>query len=327
MGQGMKHGAQMAIDEANKLYPQYKFVLLALDDRSDPKEAVNAASQIISDRQVYGVVGHLNSGCSIPASTVYHKRNLPMVSPASTNPKLTKQGLNNVFRLCATDEVQGQFCAEYLRQNTLNTIAVIHDKTPYGQGLAEELIKTVKSNKGTIVCYEGISLGDKDFKSLLIRIKSLHPQAIYFGGMYQEGGLISKQAKELALNIPMVGGDGIYSNEYIKIAGSASEGDIATCIGLPPEKLPKAIAFIKSYKVRFPGFDMQPYDAMTYDTTMLLAQTIVKAGLDRGAIVKELRQTNYDGLTGKVMFDVNGDTLNKAISLYVVKNGTWVYKE
>lgn len=327
MGQGMKHGAQMAIEDANKLYPPYKFVLLALDDRADPKEAVNAANQIISDRRVYGVVGHLNSGCSIPASMVYQKRNLAMISPASTNPKLTKQGLSNVFRLCATDEVQGQFCAEYLHRNQIHKIAVIHDKTPYGQGLAEELVKTVKARKGKIVCYEAVNLGDKDFKSLLIKIKSLHPQAIYFGGMYQEGGLISKQARELALNIPVIGGDGIYSSEYIKIAGNASEGDLATCIGLPPEKLPRAQAFINRYKQRFPGFDMQPYDAMTYDTTMLLAQAIVKAGLDRGAVVNELHRTLYDGLTGKVQFDADGDTLNKAISLYTVKNGTWVYKE
>lgn len=141
MGQGMKNAATLAIEEANenKVLNDVRFELLALDDRGDPKEAVNAAYQITSDKAVYGVVGHLNSGCSIPASLVYNRHNIIMISPASTNPKLTLQGFKNVFRICATDDVQGSFAAKFICKNSaIVQVAIIHDKTPYGQGLAEE---------------------------------------------------------------------------------------------------------------------------------------------------------------------------------------------
>jgi branched-chain amino acid transport system substrate-binding protein len=182
MGQGMKNGATLAIEEANQTSQEIKFELLALDDRADPKEAVNIANQIISDKDVYGVVGHLNSGCSIPASSVYNKYNLVMISPASTNPKLTLQGFTNIFRTCTTDDVQGSFAADFIYKKKMEKVAIIHDKTPYGQGLAEEFQKTFKNLGGKITCFEGISLGDRDFKALLIKVKNMHPQMIYFGG-------------------------------------------------------------------------------------------------------------------------------------------------
>lgn len=330
MGQGMKNAAVLAIEEANrnKLLKYTRFELLALDDRADPKEAVNAASQIVSDKDVYGVAGHLNSGCSIPASAVYHRHNVLMISPASTNPKLTLQGFKNVFRICTTDEVQGSFAAEFVYKNrNFKHLAVIHDKTPYGQGLAEEFRQTFQALGGTVLCFEGINLGDRDFKALLIKIKNLNPQAIYFGGMYQEGGLISKQAKQLGLDIPLIGGDGIYSPEYMKIAGKASEGDTATMIGLPAEKLPKAKDFIKEYRTRFPDTDMQPYDPYTYDTINIIIEAIKNAGMDREKIIEHVRTIEYEGLIGTTRFDDKGDTLNKKVTCYSVKEGKWVIAE
>lgn len=329
MGQGMKNGATLAIEEANskKIVKGVKFELLALDDRADPKEAVNCANQIISTPDVYGVVGHLNSGCSIPASAIYNRHNLVMISPASTNPKLTLQGFKNVFRVCTTDDVQGSFAANFIYKKLgIKDVAIIHDKTPYGQGLAEEFKKTLEKLGGKVLCFEGISLGDKDFKALLIKIKSLAPQAIYFGGMYQEGGLISKQAKEISLSVPLIGGDGIFTNEYIKIAGRASEGDIATMIGVPPEKLPKAKEFVEKYKKRFPNIDMQPYDPYTYDATNIIIEAIKNVGLDKEKIIEYVSNIEYEGIIGKTKFDKKGDTLNKSITCYVVKNGKWVIK-
>lgn len=323
MGQGMKNGAMLAIEEANQSLKDIQFELLALDDRADPKEAVNVANQIVSDKSVCGVVGHLNSGCSIPASAVYNRHNLVMISPASTNPKLTLQGFTNIFRICTTDDVQGSFAADFIYKKNLKEVAVIHDKTPYGQGLAEEFQKTFNELGGKVLCFEGISLGDRDFKALLIKIKSQNPQIIYFGGMYQEGGLISKQAKEMGLNIPLVGGDGIYTGEYIKIAGKSSEGDMATMIGSPPDKLAKAKDFIEKYKSKFPNMDMQPYDPYTYDTTNIIIEAVKNIGLDKGKIIDYIKNIKYNGIIGETRFDEKGDTLNKEITCYCVKDGKW----
>lgn len=329
MGQGMKNGATLAIEEANKnkVMKGVRFELLALDDRADPKEAVNAANQIVSDRNVYGVVGHLNSGCSIPASAVYHRHNLVMISPASTNPKLTLQGFKNVFRICTTDDVQGSYAAEFLYKNMkFKKVAIIHDKTPYGQGLAEEFKKTYEALGGKVLSFEGISLGDKDFKALLIKIKSLNPEVLYFGGVYQEGGLISKQAKELNLLVPLVGGDGIFTKEYIKIAGKSSEGDMATMVGVPPEKLSSAKEFTEKYKKRFPHIDMQPYDPYTYDATNIIIEAINAVGLNKEKIIEYVRNIRYKGVIGETKFDEKGDTQNKKITFYYVKNGKWEVK-
>ena len=329
MGQGMRNGALLAVEEANQKYKAQglTFELVQFDDRADPKEAVNIANQIISDSHIYGIIGHLNSGCSIPAASVYARKNVVMISPASTNPKLTQLGLANVFRLCTTDEVQGSFAAKQLLKDKIKKVAIIHDKTPYGQGLAEEFKKTFEAGGGSVAIFEGISIGDKDFKALLIKIKTLSPEAIYFGGMYQEGGLLSKQAKELKLSVPVVGGDGIYSNDFIKIAGAVCEGDLATTIGLPLAKLPKGSEFIAKYQKKFPNIDMQPYDPATYDATNLLIEAVVASNKDKAKILEYIKKANYEGVTGKVQFDTKGDTLNKAVSMYVVKQGKWVDKD
>lgn len=339
MGQGMKNAAQMAVDEEKerRIYGQTAtsrgtlpgvgiFIeLAAFDDRADPKEAVNVASQIVSDRAIVGVVGHLNSGCSIPASAVYNRYNLLMISPASTNPKLTQQGFKNVFRTCTTDEVQGSFAAGYsFRKLGLRKISIIHDKTPYGQGLAEEFSKKFRDDGGKILSFDGINIGDKDFNALLTRIKSLSPQVIFFGGVYGEGGLISRQAKGLGLKVPLIGGDALKSPEYIDIGGKATEGDIITMVGLPAEKLPQSKEFIDKYTKLYPNAKIQPYDAYTYDTTNMIIQAIRTVGSDKTKIGDYIAQVKYSGLIGTTSFDEKGDTTNKAISIYKIQNGEFV---
>ncbi|MEW6679619.1 MAG: branched-chain amino acid ABC transporter substrate-binding protein [bacterium] len=325
MGQGMKRGAEMAVSEANKTLTRFKFELVSFDDRADPKEAVNVAAQIISDPNIYGVVGHLNSGCSIPASSVYAKKNLIMISPASTNPKLTLQGLPNVFRVCTTDDVQGSFGADFLiNKLNIKNVAIIHDKTAYGQGLAEEFKKRFEENKGVILSFDGINIADKDFKALLISIKDKKPGAIYFGGVYGEGGLISKQAKELGLNVPLIGGDGLFSPEYIKIAGNAAEGNFVTMVGVGIENLQEAQGFLERFKNKYPDVESQPYDHYTYEAANIIISAISNSGLDNLKVINWVKNVNYQGILGETKFDEKGDTLNKAISVYKVEGEKFV---
>ena len=289
---------------------------------------MNVANQIISDKKIAGVIGHLNSGCSIPASQIYAKRGLLMMTSASTNPKLTLQGLKNVFRICTTDDVQGGFAANYfIDKLKINRAAVIHDKTSYGQGLAEEFKKQFDARSGKILSFDGINIGDKDFRALLTSIKNKKPSLIYFGGMYTEGGLITKQAKELGLKVPVVSGDGVFTPEFIKIGGNATEGDYASMIGIPSDKLPKAKSFIERYKAKYPGVDMQPYDTYTYEAISLLIEAVEKAGKEPAQIVSYVAGVKYRGILGETAFDAKGDTLNKTVSIYRIKNGKFVYCE
>lgn len=326
MGQGMRNGAGLAIEMANESQDvkdkKIRFELVPVDDRADPKEAVNGANKLISDPNIAGVVGHLNSQCSIPAARVYARKNMIMISPASTNPKLTQQGLSNVFRVCTTDNVQGGFAADYLfNKRKITRVAIMHDKTTYGQGLAEEFKKRFVADGGKALFFEGINFGDKDFKAVLTRIRAANPEAIYFGGMYSEGGLITKQAKELGMNAPLMGGDGIYSPEFMKIGGAATEDDIATMIGAPPEYLASAKKFIEEYRKRYPGVDFQPYDAYSFDAAGIIIDAVLHVGTDRKAIVDYVRKIRYNGVIGETGFDEKGDTLNKTITVYTVKGG------
>ncbi len=339
MGQGMKRGAQLAVDEAN-LSGRFKrkIELRALDDRADPKEAVNVANQIVSDPQIVAVIGHLNSGCSIPAAQVYAKNNLLMVTPAATNPKLTLQQqesswkwIKNIFRVNTTDDVQGQFAANYVLKNLkIHTVCIIHDKTPYGQGLCEEFQKAYSAQGGEVLSFEGISTGDRDFKALLTRIKSQEPEAIYFGGIYNEGGLLVKQARELGLKSHFISGDALQTSEFFKVAGAASENSYITNVGIPPERIPQAKTFLESYKNKYPNKDIQPYDHYAYEATNIALLSLEKAGIQAGGnmdktkMIEFLRTLKYQGVLGVTEFDEKGDTKNKAVSIYLVKNNQFV---
>ncbi len=327
-GQGMKRAAQMAVNEANAAnrFTQYRLEFAAFDDRGDPKEAVTVANQIISDPTIIGVVGHLNSGCSIPASQVYAKRNVVMITPASTNPKLTQQGLKNVFRLCTTDDVQGPFAADFVVDSLkLAKVAIIHDKTAYGLGLAEQFRNRFESRSGPALSFDGIDVGEKDYKALITKIKSTGPDIIYFGGMHPECGLITKQAKELGLAVPVFSGDGVLTPEYVTIGGPATEGDMSSMTGLPPEKLPAAQKFIDDYKRLYPNDDMQPYDPYTYESVMIILEALEKVGTDRDKLIQYIAGVNYKGILGESSFDEIGDTRNKTITIYRVTNGKFVY--
>ena len=207
-GQGLRRAVELAVEEANasKRF-DFKLEAAPFDDRADPKEAVNVANLIVSDSRIIAVVGHYNSGCAIPAAKVYARAGIPMISPAATNPEVTRQQMSSdwvgpkiVFRVVPTDDVQGSEAARFIHGKLgKRRVALLHDKSPYGQGLAEEFKKTFLSLGGKLSSEDGISIGDKDFKALLTRIKSADPEGVYFGGLYTEAGLIVKQMRELGI--------------------------------------------------------------------------------------------------------------------------------
>jgi branched-chain amino acid transport system substrate-binding protein len=326
-GQGMKRAVQLAIDEANASdevkSAGYGFELHAEDDMGDPKQAVNVANLLASDSKVSGVVGHFNSGCSIPASPVYNESKLAMVS-VSSNPALTAQGLPNVDRVVAKDDAQGAAAGELVAGKLgIKKVAVVDDSTPYGQGLASQFISAYENAGGQVVAEEHINVGENDFGALSNRIKAKGPDAIYYAGALSQGALLSKQSKEAGLKVPLIGGDMLYSDEFIKVAGAANaEGDIATSLGLPLDQQPKGKEFSTKYEAKY-GSKPEAYDSYAYDAAWSIINAIVKAGPKRDAVMKAVRDGSLDGVTGTVAFDQNGDNKQQIISQYKVTGGEW----
>lgn len=326
-GQGMKRAVELAFREANATQEVkdagYEFVLRAEDDQGDPKQAVNVANVLAGDTEVVGVIGHFNSGCSIPASTVYEKAGLAMIS-VSSNPELTAKGNTVVNRIVAKDDAQGTFAGGLLFDEMgYKTVAVIDDSTQYGQGLADEFVKAYEAKGGVVLAREKIQPKEVDFSALATKIKGMAPDAVYYAGAHTEGGLISKQVKEGGLAVPLVGGDLIFSQEFINVAGAANaEGDIATILGLPLEQQPRGMDFKAAYEAEY-GQAPEAYDSYAYDQAWIFVRAVLQAGLDKADIADAVRNGSFDGVTGVTTFDANGDTKNQVISAYTVKGGEW----
>lgn len=340
LGKGMERGAKLAIkdmnasDDAKKLGITFEGVVG--DDQGDPKTGVNVANQFVSDPALVGVMGHLNSGVSIPASAVYNQSDVVQISPASTNPKLTLQGFKNVFRVCTIDSVQGPSGADSAIEKLGKKAAfVVDDSTPYGEGLAQEYAKEFAAKGGKVLGTEKTGDKDTDFKALVTKIKAAGADIVYYGGIYNAGALLSKQLKEAGVKAPLMGGDGLYDAEYIKLAGAANaEGDLCTSVGLPLDLLPAGAKFKEEYKAEYPNDEIAAYDAYAYDAATVIMKSVLKAAASVGAdkitstdgkkaIISEVAKFSGEGVTGPIAFDQNGDTTNKAITLYVVKGGKW----
>lgn len=332
LGQGLKRAVEMAVAEHNQANPQHPVELISFDDRSDPKEAVNVANRIVADPEVVGVIGHFNSGCSIPASRVYAENGLPMLSPASSNPELTEQQLSPqwtypkcIFRVNTTDNVQGAYGADFIVNKLgLKKIAVIHDKTAYGQGVAEEFKRKAESDGAQILAFEGLQVGDRDFRSLLTRVKALSPEALYFGGMFSEGGILVRQARDIGFNGAFLLPEANYDPAFLRVAGPAAEGAYVTFLGSPPELLESAKDFIAHYHQRYPNDELKSYDHYGYEVAQILLDAIDAVGPNRKKIITFVRNVKHNGVLGETAFDEKGDTLNKTITLFRVKNGKFV---
>jgi branched-chain amino acid transport system substrate-binding protein len=327
-GEGMKRAVELALEEANASQEvkdaKYTFVLRAEDDQADPKQAVNVANLLVSDPAVVGVVGHFNSGCSIPASGVYYRAGLAMIS-VSSNPQLTASAYFNVNRIVAKDDAQGMFAAQLLKDKLgFTKVAIVDDSTPYGQGLADEFTKTFEKAGGTIVAREKVQPKEVDFSAVVTKLDAAAPQAIYYAGALNEGALLAKQAKERGLDVPLAGGDMIYTPEFIKIAGAKNaEGDLSTALGLPLEQQPKGKEFIEKYKAKF-NVNPEAYDSYAYDSAWIFVKSVLATKPDRTQVAQAVRAGTFDGVTGSVKFDGNGDNMQQIISAYEVKNGAWV---
>lgn len=339
MGLGIKNSVDLAIKQANasNAIPGWTLELAAEDDQATPDVGKNAATKLSSDDQVVGVVGTLNSGVAQSTIPVLDAANIVQVSPANTNPSLTK-GANystaparpnaNYFRTCTTDDVQGPFAAQYLLSTGVKKVATIHDKTPYGQGLVTEFAKAFTAGGGTVVQASTINPDDDNFSAVISQVKAAGPAAVYYGGVYAEAGPLAKQMKGAGLAVPLMGGDGIYDANYIKLGGN--DGDLATSVGAPVETLDSAKAFLDGYKAAGYAEGYSAYGAYAYDAaeaiisalkTSLASASDAKSA--REATITAMASVSFDGATGKVAFDKYGDSVSRVLTVYKVVDGAW----
>ena len=328
IGIDIRNGVQLAVEDANAAGVEIggkkvRFELLAEDDEANPTKATTVAQKLV-DSKVVAVVGHFNSGASIPASKIYSDAGIPQISPGSTNPKYTQQGFQTTFRVVTHDDQQGPTIARFSLGNLkAKTIAVIDDSTAYGQGLADAFEKTAKAGGAEIVAREHTTDKDTDFKAILTKIKGRNPDLIMFGGIDPQAGPMAKQMSELGIKAKFIGGDGMQTPNFIKLAGPAAEGAMASVPGLAKEKMPGGETFLKKFKARF-NADVELFAPMGYDAVMVFIDAMKRAGsTDPAKFLPELKKTNYQGVIGPIAFDDKGDLVNGPLTIYVVKGGKW----
>lgn len=317
------HGAKAAADAINAKggINGEKIVLQIEDDACDPKQAVAVANKL-SSQPVAAVIGHFCSSSSIPASDVYAESGIPMISPASTNPLLTDRGLKTVFRTSGRDDQQAGIAAAAIVDKKLGTrIAIIHDKSTYGQGLAEGVKKGINDKGLTEVVFDTVTQGDKDFSTLISKLKQANVDLVFFGGYFAEGGLLVRQAREQGLQAKFMGGDGIAASEFSSIAGKAADGFLMTFYPDPRDN-PDAASIVKS--IRDSGYEPEGYTLYTYAALQAYSQAAASAGSTDGLKVSDaLHSGTFDTVLGKVKFDAKGDPNTEPFILYVWKDGKY----
>jgi len=328
LGKDNENGAKMAIDDLNAKGTmiggkKVKFELVPEDDAGDPKQGTAVAQKLV-DSKVMGVIGHLNSGTSIPASKIYSDAGIPQISPSATNPKYTRQGFKTTFRVVADDVHLGGTLGKYaVKELKGKSIAVIDDRTAYGQGVAEEFSKAVKASGGTVAEQQFTTDKATDFTAILTQIKAKKPDVIFFGGMDAVAGPMIRQMKQLGITAKFMGGDGICSSELPKLAGGAMADGQVVCAeagGVEGSQKVGMDKFREDYKKKF-GIDVQVYAPYVYDALNVMAAAMVKAGSpDPKVYLPVLAKTEgFKGVTGTISFDEKGDVKNGALTLYTYK--------
>jgi branched-chain amino acid transport system substrate-binding protein len=331
LGKDNENGALLAIEELNSSGieiggAKVKFELLAEDDQADPKQGSIVAQKLV-DAKVNGVIGHLNSGTTIPASKLYADAGIPQISGSATNPKYTQQGFATAFRVMANDVQQGRVLGEFAVKQGVKTVAIVDDRTAYGQGLADEFKKAAEASGLKVVANEYTNDKATDFKAILTKIKSTKAELVFFGGMDAQGGPMAKQMKELGIKAKFLGGDGVCTPEFMKLGGEATEGNYCSLPGMPLEKLAKGPEFREKFTKKF-GAEIQLYAPYVYDAVMVMADSMKRANsVESAKFLPEIGKTNYDGVTAMIEFDQLGDLKGGAISIYQYKAGKLEYVE
>ncbi|RJF97524.1 branched-chain amino acid ABC transporter substrate-binding protein [Noviherbaspirillum saxi] len=329
LGKDNEYGARMAIEELNAKGvtiggKKVKFELLAEDDAADPKQGTAAAQKLV-DAKVNGVIGHLNSGTTIPASKIYHDAGIPQISPSATNPKYTQQGFKTAFRVVANDGqlggTLGRYAAEQLKAKK---VAVIDDRTAYGQGVAEEFIKGAKGKGVQVVAQQYTNDKATDFNAILTAIKAKSPDVVFFGGMDAVAGPMLRQMKALGINAKFMGGDGICTEALAQLAGDALGDKQVVCAeagGVEEAQKKGMDDFRAAFKKKF-NVDVQIYAPYVYDAVMVMVEAMKKAdSADPAKYLPELAKINYKGVTGNIAFDNKGDIKNGTLTLYTYQGG------
>ena len=316
LGEHIKLGAQLAVEETSKAFKAlgYDLILVPYDDQAKPEVGVANARNVVADPDVLVLVGHFNSGVALPASEVYKDAMLVMISPANTATEITDRGYPNVNRVCGRDDVQGPVGARFAAQDLkLKSVYIIHDKTLYGQGVADNFRGEAKKLGMNVLGYDGTE-ERANFSPMIIPMKAKNPALVYFGGIYHQGGLLLKQMREKGVKAKFMGPDGLDSAEMVKIAGTSVMGSYYTSVAGPPDAYPETAAFAKKFKARF-GKDIESFGMYGYDAALVgikaVEQTLQSSGgkkpsrAEVSAAVRNIK--NFKGVTGAIAFDNKGD--------------------
>jgi branched-chain amino acid transport system substrate-binding protein len=328
-GEDFRSGVTLAIEDFNATQPviggkPVHFVLDAADDQADPRTGTTVAQKLVDDG-VVAVIGHFNSGTSIPAAPIYARAGIPELATA-TAPAYTQLNLPTTFRLVTSDAQQGSVLGDYVVKTLgIKRFAIVDDRTAYGEGVAQEFAKAVKAAGAQVVDQEYTNDKAVDFKSILTHIKASDPDAVFYGGADTQAAPLVKQMRELAIKAVLIGPDMIHSDEILKIAGPAAEGSLASSGGMPLDKMPGGAAYMARYKKRF-GTDVELYSPYAYDGTMAVLQAMVRAGsTDPHVYLAALKATRMKGVTtNELAYDEHGDLKYGGVTVYKVSNGQWV---
>ncbi|MBN3728474.1 branched-chain amino acid ABC transporter substrate-binding protein [Burkholderia sp. Ac-20379] len=328
-GEDLRRGVQLAIEDANakKLViggQPVHFVLDAEDDQGDPRMGSQVAQKLV-DSKVAGIVGHFNSGTSVPASRIYYNAGIPMVSPTATNPTLTAQGFSTVFRVTNSDAQMGQLAGHSAVEALKGkVIAVMDDRTAFGQGMADEFVKGVQAVGGKVADREFATDKAVDFRAQLTRIKSFNPDVIFWAGLDQQAGMVAKQMRQLGIRAVLLGGGSFENETFLKVAGDAADGAVSWDYGVPLTKMKLGKAFDEKMRAKF-NEGVVAYSPAAYDATNVLIAAMQKANsVDPKAYAPAIKGVSFEGVSGNIAFMPNGDMKDPAATFYKVVGGKWV---
>lgn len=318
-GVPQRNAAELAVEEINAKVGLLgkKVVLDAQDDQANPTQAVNVARYFVSNKNVVGVIGFPNSGNAIAAAKIFNENNMPYVASSPTNPKLTQLGYKNVFRFAPTDDMQGISAAEFIYYKLgINQIVMLNDNQAYGNGLAIQVKNHFEKIGGKILLFDNIVSGQKDYRNILSKTKTLKPKAIFYGGMLEEGAKIVKQAEEIKLKTYFVFGDGCFDEKFKELASTDCKNVFISFLAPPWDEISTSKQFVEKFKKKYRQ-DVPPFAPYGYDAVIVLSKAIEKANsTGKGKIIETLKNINYKGITGDIWFNGNGQTPDRDFYFY-----------